>query len=295
MSRLAPSRAAMPGMASDRTIEALPSELLLHVLDLFPTAQLLPLAVLSRQFNALITRLIQARFTAAIGLPRHQLMLECYVPSAQFSTPSLACHYLHTPHLDAGDPLSLAQLAALYSSFRPARKEEDRWPRGKRPRDAWEARAALVALEQDLYGVGEGESQDVRLDEGEMFAQLCTTTTLLRDGPRPGFYAGAACVGDGVLRVWRDWLKIRAEAGVVALGGDDGVLWADLGKNVGVRFSVVELEAPVLRNAEEELESPVSYRLTFEEVLIRTRQLSKALEKSTAEKPPDSGTEIMIL
>jgi len=72
--------------------------------------------------------------------------------------------------------------------------------------------------------------------------------------------------------VWRDWLADAAK------GGDTEVLWADSGKNVGLKLRVVELESqgapgPPLRFGEER---DVSYRLFYEGLSPVAMELAEA-------------------
>ncbi|KAI9671046.1 MAG: hypothetical protein M1831_005131 [Alyxoria varia] len=74
------------------------------------------------------------------------------------------------------------------------------------------------------------------------------------------------------------------------------VLWVNDGRNVGVRFSVRERkwrkDKPILFQHEEEL--AVSYEIQFEEVLVRTRHLLMATEKSLLEQQSISGKAVVF-
>lgn len=66
-------------------------------------------------------------------------------------------------------------------------------------------------------------------------------------------------VGEGIVRVWRDWLKARCA------GKGDGLMWNDSKEHVGLRANVIErIEAvnptPVRRDEDE----AVSYTLQYE-------------------------------
>jgi hypothetical protein len=239
---------------------------------------------------------------AAARLPGHNLVLECYHPSAKTSTPYMLSQYLGTDGLDdvghmhtgggprlAHDELTLGELGGLYSRFRPVLQDEARRPRARYPRRSsqqqhpsqQQAQLAREAPEPDA----ELPHQDIHLEEGESFTQLCTLTNLGKLGPRHGIYLSHVNVSDSVLRVWRDWLSTRAAAdsesgdkatkksragtrtGTGTVTEDSAIIWADAKHNVGVRFRVVELldnaaDVPVLRRAEEE-DPPVAYRLEY--------------------------------
>jgi hypothetical protein len=53
-------------------------------------------------------------------------------------------------------------------------------------------------------------SDFVHLESHELFSQLCTTTNLVRLGPRRGVFTSFVNVADGVIRIFRDWLAKSA-------------------------------------------------------------------------------------
>jgi hypothetical protein len=137
-------------------------------------------------------------------------------------------------------------------------------------------------------------SGTVHLDESALFAQLCTVTNLVKLGPRRGLFLSHVNVGEGVIRVWRDWLARRARAG--SDGGE--VLWADSERTVGIRVGLVEAvdmgvaSLPVFVSSEEDL--PVSYRLEYSEVLVRTSRLLRMLEKSETQEGTSDGKAVVL-
>lgn len=97
--------------------------------------------------------------------------------------------------------------------------------------------------------------------------------------------------------MWRDWLAAQAQ-------DPDGVgapvLWADAQQSVGLRFRVKRregewLHAPVLVVAGEEEEMPVTYRLEFDEVVVRAGELLLGLERSEEQGVTTSGNAVMIV
>jgi len=80
-------------------------------------------------------------------------------------------------------------------------------------------------------------------------------------------------VGNGVVRVWRDWLKERANYD----GGwnEEGILWMDNKKSVGLRVKVVEKEdgdaLPARRPLRNGEDPPVSYMLCYEGMFLREK------------------------
>ncbi len=81
--------------------------------------------------------------------------------------------------------------------------------------------------------------QDIYLESHELFSQLCTITNLVKVGPKRGLFLSCIIVGEGILRVWRDWLAERAKAPDEE---ESEILWADSKKTVGLRLRVVERE-----------------------------------------------------
>lgn len=104
--------------------------------------------------------------------------------------------------------------------------------------------------------------QDIHLETHELFSQLCTITNLVKVGPKRGLFLSCVNVGEGILRVWRDWLAERAKD---ADSKESEVLWADSKKTVGLRLRVMERETvhvgPPLRTGED---PAVSYTLQYE-------------------------------
>ena len=119
-------------------------------------------------------------------------------------------------------------------------------------------------------------------------------TNLVKLGPKPVLFLSHANVGDGVIRVWRDWLAQQADNLIDRVAP---ILWADAAQNVGVRFRVAHHGAalerlPVLVAAGEEM--PVAYRLEFDELVVRTSRLLLMVEKSEAQEVTTSGKAVII-
>jgi len=288
-------------MAASRTssLLGLPNELILHILSPFQTQSLLDIAPVCHRIHALVYRIILHRLSIAANLPDHALLLNCYPPSARPIRPTPHCTHLRTPglppdpsHSTASSGLSahaaprLAQLRALYSRFRPQWVAAAPPPTARRrgaggvagPRASAEAAARGEALEERVVRV-------VSLEGHELFAQLCVHAHLGRVQRLRGYYGCVQPVGEGVVRVWRQWLKRRAESGEApsdavgssALGGakdgvedlenDESILWVDLQRHVGLRVKVTSREwtrnAPVLWSTRED-DVAVSYEIEFE-------------------------------
>ncbi|KAI0204796.1 hypothetical protein F4808DRAFT_412202 [Astrocystis sublimbata] len=273
------------------SFDTLPNELILNVLDNLPTRSLLPLAAVSRRLHALVGRLHYYRLVEAIELQDRELILESYHPSDRLSTPSLFCKYLGTDGMsEAGEDANMEDMNQLYSRFKPFLGDENRRPRARRP-----TTRVIEGLEEPL--AAEVPSYDVNLDAGDLFAQLCAVTNLVKVGPRRGLFLSIDNVADGVIRVWREWLREQAERCATeqqqvehTCPSDSSILWIDASKNVGVKFRVLpreEAQTPVLLSRDEE--PPVSYTLEYQELLVRTNRLLLTLEDSEAQQVAHAG------
>ena len=261
-------------------------------------------AIISKRFHSLITRLIHRRLLQASSLPDKCLIFECYHPSAKISTPPLSCEYIGNKSAkddakpnDEGETLS--SLHKIYSSFRLAINEDRIRRRRARP-DA---------------DIDDTATEDVYLDEGELFSQLCAVTYVAKRGPRPGLFLSHLNIGDGVIRVWRDWLAqlaIDSTASESWSVDDSAILWADAAKGVGVRFKVTAAPSermPLISGPDDH--PPVAYTLQYEgmspmfknmyeldlqlsELLIRTTKLLLAVEKSAVLEISHSGKAVII-
>lgn len=223
--------------------------------------------------------------TDAAWLPDHELILECYHPSAKLSTPYLHCDYLGTDGLAGYDEdeerqLTFGQLHNLYSRFRPVVQEENRRARARYPS------AGGMQLNDD-----DTASITVHLDEGEMFSQLCAVTNMVKTGPRRGLFLSHVNINDGVVRVFRRWLIARA----AGEGEDEPILWTDRYKTVGLKFRVQENvdQRPALWSEDDE-DPPLSYTLVYEELLVRTSRLLLNVEKSEDQEVMSTGKAIVI-
>lgn len=176
--------------------------------------------------------------------------------------------------------MTFGQLHNLYSRFRPVVQEENRRARTRYP-------SASAAQPED----DDTASLTVHLDDGEMFSQLCTVTNLVKTGPRRGLFLSHVNINDGVVRVFRRWLRARAAGEETT----DPILWTDRHKNVGLKFRVCEDvdQRPAIWSEAEE-DPPVSYTLVYEEVLVRTSRLLVNVEKSEDQEVTSTGKAIVI-
>ncbi|KAF2141463.1 uncharacterized protein K452DRAFT_359207 [Aplosporella prunicola CBS 121167] len=313
---------------------SLPNELLLHVLNPLPTPDLLPLTTVSHRIYTLILRIVRNRLIAATNLQEGQytLLLECYHPSAKLTEPPLYCDYLGTDGLDVRDPEAddadlvgrLGYLKSRYSRFGPHRKGPEAYRRVARPGDIPGSRTHPSTSQPRFSGGGYNDEELVKqvlsLDSDERFSQLCAVVNLIELGPRNGLLRSCSEVDEGVVRVFRDWLRNNSEP--AAQGGpelqkdpeytkpgkgkekagpeafdDQRILWINPSKkNVGLRFRVRERkfrrENPIFVLANEEL--AVSYDIEYEELLVRTSHLLLTFEQSLLEQDNHSGKAVVF-
>ncbi|KAL0933465.1 F-box domain-containing protein [Colletotrichum truncatum] len=279
-------------------IDSLPNEILIAILSTFESRELLPLTLVDRRFNATSTTILQHRLLHTAKLEGHEMILESYHPSAKLSTPSISCRFMGVDFLNrtwAGEEdLDLCDLSQLYSHFLPVVSEETR-----RMRRIYSGRMPGAPAPQEDVG-DQPVTQEVCLDEGELFSQLCTTTSLVKTGPSPGIFASHSNIENSVVRVWRHWLQRMSVKCAVAPAGEQQrdestILWADTTKNVGLRFSVTSItpgRTAAPRFTDED--PPVTYSLRYEELLVRTSQVLLAMEKSAVQEVVDSGKAIII-
>ncbi|KAL8829253.1 MAG: hypothetical protein Q9170_006248 [Blastenia crenularia] len=280
-------------VAPNPSICNLPTELLIHVLNLFPTLSLLQLRLVSRHFQNVIIRIVHQRLLLAASLEDRKLILECYHPSAQYTEPYVFCEYLGTPGLSNEREgqgslyqdlqVERGQLKQLYSRFRPSRADINtgvapRHPAGDPPGSRTNPidQASTENAKRDLSDL---VIHKVLLDAHELFTQLSITTALVQMGPRRGVFLSFIDIIDKKTpRVWRDWLVGKADESRnnrvhnqhVDVGEShvqsDSIIWADQGKTLGLRVRVQETkwkkEVPVLIHRDED--QPTSYSLELE-------------------------------
>jgi hypothetical protein len=207
------------------------------------------------------------------------LLLEAFHTSNRGAGYSI-CHPLQTLTLYSSSqidqhPSCLSDLSSLYTSFRPQQPSADRsafragladgggWfmPIPATPQSTNENREEKEDKEDKLV------SQDIHLESHELFSQLCTRTNLVKSSPRRGLFHSCVSIGEGILRVWRDWLAEQVKLSDQQEVADGDILWADSKKSVGLRVKVQEREAlpigPPFRVGEER---DVSYALYYEGV-----------------------------
>ncbi|KAF2437736.1 hypothetical protein P171DRAFT_424509 [Karstenula rhodostoma CBS 690.94] len=312
----------------------LPNELLIHLLTPMTTPDLLPLAPLSHRIYTIVLRILHNRLVLASELESHSVLLECFHPSAKLTEPPYFCSYHGTDGLARYDELSesdkhlasrLGDMRKMYSRFRPHRRElETGGRRVRAPGDVPGSRT-FPGTTRDGFE-GDTVKQILSLDEHELFTQLVAQTHLVKIGPRHIPFTYPVDIEEGVIRVWREWLRDTAAKGqsvktkeeeLEVAGTDKGkapatetsqadryedvcdsrILWVSPNKNTGIRFNVRERklrrDIPILVRTDEE-DMPVSYEIEYDELLIRTSHLLLMLEKSLVQDDNTSGKAVVF-
>ena len=229
----------------------------------------------------MILRILHFRLLLAAALPDCKLILEAYHPSRTSGANTyLYCTYLGTDGLSSkhegegslyedcdGEEGRFAKLGALYSRFRPERPSVTASMPVRRIAGAIPAQSA-VGDTQPIYGdSGDGGSTKVshilNLDADELFGQFCAYPQLVHFGPRRGVFLSSAHIvqhGQGVMRVWKQWMQDRAlelyeveqeshmdldktaTLNCPTIGADKNILWTDYKKNVGLRVAIRDRE-----------------------------------------------------
>lgn len=262
---------------------------------------------MSHRFHSLILRVLHYRLLLAAALKDHKLILEIYHPSSKYSEPYLGCEYLGTDGLsdstegegsfyhDVGNTGQLGKLSGLYSHLRPFRMDvEERRPRrhpaGDVPGHPGTSTSYPSRASDDSSGPEDLVSHNITLEAHELFSQLCGCVNLVKVGPRRGLFLSCVSVGEGVMRIWREWLdKMTRQAPTSSRGGiveppsktssngparngnetdtgEERMLWIDNGRNVGIKVVVRERkwrrDQPILIRRDEDV--AVSYAIGFE-------------------------------
>lgn len=252
-------------------IDSLPPELINHIFTLLPIRDLLTITLVSRQIHTLAVCNLHHRLVCLPSTtPNYELILEAYHPSAKISTPYLSCRHLGFRNLPSDQSPPLQALRQMYSCFRPVVTEENR---RRRFRMFWPGAAAPPPFDPEDI-VDEDATEEIHLDDGELFSQLCVVTNVVKEGGKKGMFVKHVNVNEGVMRVFRRWLGIQAAND--SSGGfrrkwedvelkDNSFLWVNHEEDVGLRFRVVMAAAermPLISGPDDE--PPVTYTLIYD-------------------------------
>ncbi|KAH8691438.1 F-box domain protein [Talaromyces proteolyticus] len=297
-------------------IYSLPNELLVQILTPFTTRSLLPLTSVSHRFHAIILRILHYRLLLAASLQEYKLILECFHPSSRLTDPHSFCTYLGTPGLsnnyegkgslyeNCKTAEKLSRLSSVYSRFRPDHITTDQESRSNnvfQPPTGTNgvSENSLTGAHHDVVEANSHISNEIRffkkqisLDEFESFSQLCTMVNLVKVANNSTRLLSALNVEEGVIRIYKDWLREQSKRDHINTDDsnlpddDEGILWVDTAKNVGLKVRVKERrwnrEAPILIHRDEELAT--TYEVEIEEIRIRTTRLLLTVEQSLAEQ-----------
>ncbi|PWY84738.1 F-box domain protein [Aspergillus sclerotioniger CBS 115572] len=248
---------------------SLPNEVLVQILSSFSTRSLIPWARVSYRFHALILRILHYRLLVGAPLQEYKLILECFHPSSKLIEPHVFCTYLGTDDLNSYEGNATRRLSSVYSRFRPEVTVEER-SNGTR----------LVPVTDDGQDPHRDDlvvTRPINLEEFEEFFQLCVLVNIVKVMPGTNLLLSAHTVEDGVIRVFRDWLRDeekRFREFIPEGAGHSQMLWVDQSKSVGIKVRVRG------RNDEQF----TSYELDIEELHIRSVRLLLTLEKSQEEQ-----------
>ncbi|KAH9826149.1 f-box domain-containing protein [Teratosphaeria destructans] len=211
-------------------------KLLLHILNTFPTRQLLAFTCTCRHFHSLILRILHNRLQIAAGLNNYKLYLECARPSESQTATSFFCTSLGTPGLqelydDINRPFEdderatrqvgqVRRVGELYSRFRPQKKEPPARGRFVPPGDIPGSRTHPSSYVTPETTTAEDEvvSKTVTVDAHDLFSQLSTQAYLGKKETSRGYLISIQEVTEGTVRVWRDWLSKHSETNVFSDG-----------------------------------------------------------------------------
>jgi hypothetical protein len=246
------------------------------------TRTLLSLATVSLRFHDVVLRILHYRLLLASSLKEYQLILECFHPVSKLIDPHFFCTYLGTPGLSekyegegslyegAETSECLGRLSGVYSCFRPEVDEQ-------------RTRERMFEDDNDNHNDEEQREnpplvkKQINLDEFEDFSQLCAVVNLVKVVPSSMRLISAVTVEDGVIRLWRDWLKLQSKKENADKDKDNrnnendhedpSILWVDLRKTVGLKLRVKAKRwkrqtIPVLIHKDED--TAVSYEVEIE-------------------------------
>lgn len=126
-----------------------------------------------------------------------------------------------------------------------------------------------IEVQEEL--IDEEAVEEINLDEGELFSQLCTVINVVKEGKKRGFYPSHVNISENVIRVFRRWLNSMASQndGRKAWNqvpiDSDSILWADNDKNIGLRLHIVAAPSermPLLSGPDDD--PAVSFHIVYE-------------------------------
>ncbi|KIW47928.1 uncharacterized protein PV06_00577 [Exophiala oligosperma] len=187
--------------------------------------------------------------------------------------------------------------------------------------------------QQPIYGTDGDQGlekvvHNLYLDADELFCQFCAYASLVRLGPHRGVFLSNVHIvqpGQGVMRVWKQWLQDRAQELWLSegkgererdlssqsfsasssssssstsstsssspnncpnIGLDKNILWTDYRKNVGLRVAIRDRDGKCCTRgppSEEYQDTPMSFVIEIQELVVRTTHLMLAVETSSSQ------------
>jgi hypothetical protein len=244
--------------------------------------------------------MLHHRLWTATALADHKIQLECYHPSAKYTTPWWFCEYLGTEGLgntrksedslyaDVPATGRLGRLAGLYSHFLPTEAKDRRvpmpHPAGEIPGHSNTSTMYPTSLPGEL--LQDTVSQIVSLDTNERFSQLCVVANLVRIGKSINWLINSVTLGEGVVRIFRDKMPTTDGYGSYQVNqdpvsessscqrrnwpkediGEERMLWIDDSQTTGLKVRVTEQKSnkvqPLLFKEDDEV--AVSYRVEYQ-------------------------------
>jgi hypothetical protein len=258
-------------------ISSLPNEILIGILDHFPTVQLVRLTQVNRRFHRIAAAMVVLRIRHTANRLNQPLIVECYMPSERLLVPSMGATFTRTIG-PAGD--DLAAISKEYSVFKLFEFAVT-WPPTRH-----------------VAPVVEGPpTQTLSLDEGQMEVELIMRC-LLDLWDYTGYFTPlVATVADGLASVCRRWLLDMAgplerpdprwDEGARCISDDGCILWINEQRDMGVRCRVVAGEAdhmPVLVGVDDAPPMTFTLELEGEQAILREAIAAHAAQPSTSDR-----------
>jgi hypothetical protein len=134
-------------------------------------------------------------------------------------------------------------------------------------------------MNEFMDGTEEYVSQNIDLESHEYFSQLQSVVHVVKVGPRKDLFLSRVTVGEGITRIWRDWLSERTKqlSPKTSVECDSEaeykkrLLWSSIHEHFGICLRVNErkdVAAPILRSMDED--ENVGYTLQYESASSRS-------------------------
>jgi hypothetical protein len=153
----------------------------------------------------------------------------------------------------------------MYSHFRPVPPKGDHKTWKTIPTSG----VLPTTMNEFIFGEKKYVSQDIDLEPYELFSQLQSIVSMVKVGPREGYFLSNVTIGEGLTRVWRNWLIERAECSTTKYCPEaehkKRLLWASIREHIGLRFCIAQktdVAGPILKSRDDD--ENVGYTLQYE-------------------------------